>query len=184
MLFPSWSVDQKLTVEVKSVDLAGRKAVLRIKPAKETENAYFMRVAMARQTPEERTLKLDPMRPKADAESKVKWLEHKDGARYALRIANSPNVQKRVLLDFTGPRCIWCARMYKYTFTDREVMQLTEKFVCAKIAFRKGAGDTKKYDVEGTPTYIILALDGSEIARQVGFLRPTEFAAWIKAALR
>ncbi len=184
MLFPSWSVDQKLTVEVKSVDLAGRKAVLRIKPAKETESAYFLRVAMARQTPEERMLKLDPMRPKADAQSKVKWLEHKDGVRYALGIANSPNVKKRVLLDFTGPRCIWCARMYKYTFADREVMQLTEKFVCAKIPFQKGAGDSNQHDVEGTPTYIILALDGSEIARQDGFLRPTEFAAWIKAALR
>jgi thiol:disulfide interchange protein len=74
--------------------------------------------------------------------------------------------------------------MYKHTFTDREVHQLTKRFVCAKIAFTEGQGDTAKYAVEGTPTYVVLKPDGSEIVRHQGFSKPSEFAAWLKSALR
>ena len=184
MLYPAWSRDQKWTVQVTSIDLAGRKAVLRVAEATETEDQYFLKILRARQTPEERKLKLDPARPKADDRAKIKWIPKDKGARYALEIAGSPNVNKRVLLDFTAKDCVWCARMTKYTFRDREVVQLSEKFVCAKIAFKPGATDTARYSVEGTPTYVILAKDGSEISRQVGFARPGQFAAWLKSALR
>ena len=183
MLFPSWSDDQKWTVDVKSVDAAGRTATLRLRPAKETERDYFMRVARQRQSAEERQLKIDPLRPKADQNDKVDWIENKD-VKYALDIANSPKVQKRVLLDFTARTCPWCAKMYKYTFRDREVVQLSKRFVAAKIWFTRGSDAAKKYSVDGTPTYIVLDLNGAEIVRHSGFLRPTEFAAWMKGALR
>ncbi|MHC4547895.1 MAG: thioredoxin family protein [Planctomycetota bacterium] len=183
MLFPAWSDDQKWTVDVKAVDPAGRSATLRIRPARETERDYFLRVARQRQTPEERQLRIDPLRPKADRNDKVEWIENKD-VKYALEIANSPRVQKRVLLDFTSRTCPWCARMYRYTFRDREVVQLSKRLVCAKIAFQREAPSARKYKVEGTPTYLVLDLNGAEIARHQGFLRPTEFAAWLKGALR
>jgi len=184
MLFPAWSKDQKWVVQVKSIDLAGRRATLRIAVATETENQYFLKVYRQRQTPEERKLKIDPMRPKADDREKVKWLRNEKGVRYALEVAGSPNVNKRVLLDFTAKNCVWCARMERYTFRDREVVQLTENFVCAKIPFKPGATDTEKHHVEGTPTYVVLDKDGSEIARQTGFARPAEFARWLKSTLR
>jgi thioredoxin-related protein len=183
MLFPAWSADQKWTVDVKKVDPAGRGATLRIRTARETEHDYFLRVARQRQTPEERQLNLDPLRPKADQTDKVDWIENKD-VKYARDIGNSPNVQKRVLLDFTARTCPWCAKMYKYTFRDREVVQLSKRFVCAKIWFKADSPDAKKYSVEGTPTYLVLDLNGAEIARHQGFLRPTEFAAWLKSATR
>jgi hypothetical protein len=183
MLFPAWSEDQKWTVDVKKVDPAGRTATLRIRTARETERDYFLRVARQRQTPEERQLKLDPLRPKAESTDKVDWIENKD-AKYAREIGNSPNVQKRVLLDFTSRTCPWCAKMYRYTFRDREVVQLSKRFVCARIQFKADSPDAKKYHVEGTPTYLVLDLNGAEIARHQGFLRPTEFAAWLKSATR
>jgi hypothetical protein len=183
MLFPAWSADQKWMVDVKKVDPAGRAATLRIRTARETERDYFLRVARQRQTPEERQLKLDPLRPKADQTDKVDWIENKD-VKYARDIGNSPNVQKRVLLDFTSRACPWCAKMYQYTFRDREVVQLSKRFVCAKIWFKEDGPDAKKYGVEGTPTYIVLDLNGAEIARHQGFLRPTDFAAWLKSATR
>ncbi|MHC4971140.1 MAG: thioredoxin family protein [Planctomycetota bacterium] len=183
MLFPAWSADQKWTVDVKRVDPAGRGATLRIRTARETERDYFLRVARQRQTAEERQLNLDPLRPKADQTDKVDWIDNKD-VQYARDIGNSPNVQKRVLLDFTSRTCPWCAKMYQYTFRDREVVQLSKRFVCAKIGFKADSDDAKKYGVEGTPTYIVLDLNGAEIARHQGFLRPTEFAAWLKSATR
>ncbi|MHC4135059.1 MAG: thioredoxin family protein [Planctomycetota bacterium] len=183
MLFPAWSEDQKWTVDVKKVDPAGRSATFRIRTARETERDFFVRVARQRQTAEERQLKLDPLRPKADQTDKVDWIENKD-VKYARDIGNSPNVQRRVLLDFTSRTCPWCAKMYQYTFRDREVVQLSKRFVCAKIWFKPDSPDTKKYNVEGTPTYVVLDLNGAEIARHQGFLRPTEFAAWLKSATR
>jgi RNA polymerase subunit RPABC4/transcription elongation factor Spt4 len=74
--------------------------------------------------------------------------------------------------------------MNRYTFRDREVVELCKQFVCAKIQFKPGAADTQRYKIEGTPTYVILDTDGSEIARQSGFSRPTDFAAWLRSALR
>ncbi len=183
MLFPAWSKDQKWMVEVKSIDPAGRTAALRISPAKETEMDFFLRVARQRQTDEEKEMNLDPLRPKASDGEAIDWLVGKD-VDWALSIANSPKVQKPVLLEFMSPACPWCARMERFTFRDREVVALARRFVCARIPFAKGTDDAKKYRVEGTPTYVILGRDGSEIARQSGFLRPTEFAPWLKGALR
>lgn len=183
MLFPAWTKDQKWTVEVKSVDPAGRTVALRVSPAKETEMDYILRVARQRQTEEEKELNLDPLRPKASDGDTIDWITGKD-ADYALSIANSPNVQKPVLLEFLSPACPWCARMEQFTFRDREVVALARRFVCARVPFSKESDDGRKYRAEGTPTYVILGKDGSEIARQSGFLRPTEFAPWLKGALR
>ncbi|MFI5403264.1 MAG: thioredoxin family protein [Planctomycetota bacterium] len=183
MLFPAWTKDQKWTIEVKSIDPAGRTASLRISPAKESETEFILRVARQRQTEEEKELNLDPLRPKAGDGDKIDWITGKDAA-YALAIANAPKVQKPVLLEFVSPVCPWCARMERYTFRDREVVALARRFVCARIPFSKESDDGKKYRTEGTPTYVILDLKGAEVARQSGFLRPTEFAPWLKGALR
>ena len=183
MLFPSWSKDQKWMVEVKSIDPAGRTAALRILPAKETEMDFFVRVARQRQTEEEKQLNLDPLRPKAADGDAIDWLDDKDkDAKYALDIA--AKVQKPVLLEFRTNVCPWCAKMGQYTFRDREVVALAKRFVCARLPFAKDTDDAKKYRVEGTPTYVILGIDGREIARHSGFMRPTEFAPWLKSALR
>jgi len=183
MRFRTWTRDQKHTLEVTTLDVAGRRATLRVEPARETEHEYFARVARESQSPEERQLGLDPLRPKAEPGREIDWLVGKEAA-YALEVAASPQVNKRVLLDFTAPDCEWCARMERYTWRDREVVQLAEQFVCARIAFTAGAGDAKKYRVEGTPTLIVLDTNGTEIARQVGFARPEAFAAWLRSALR
>lgn len=183
MLFPSWSADQKWTLEVKAIDPAGRRVSLAVKEAVETERDYFLRVARQRQTDEERRLNLDPLRPKADPNDKVDWLEGRDVA-YARDIAAAPKVNKPLLLAFEQPNCAFCALMEKYTFRDREVVGLSRRFVCAKIRFAPGSADTDRYKVAGTPTYVILDVKGAEIARHAGFLRPTELAAWLKSALR
>jgi hypothetical protein len=183
MLFPSWSKDQKWAVDVKSVDPAGRSLVAEVRPAKESEHDYFTRIAAARQSPEERRLKLDPLRPKAKDGQAIDWITGKDAA-YALDIARRANVRKPVLLEFSAPGCEWCARMEQFTYRDREVVQLAGRFVCAKIAFAPGTADAMKHSVSATPTLIVLDVEGTEIARQNGFARPTELAAWLKSALR
>ncbi len=183
MVFPSWSQDQKTTVEVKAIDPAGRSVTLLVRGARESEGEFFTKVARARQTPEEQQLKLDPLRPKAGDGQEIDWLAGRT-IQYALDIAASPTVNKRLVLDFAAPDCVWCDRMNRFTYRDREVVQLARRFVFAKIAFQRGSAEAAKYGVDGTPTLILLENDGTEVARLAGFQRPGEMAAWLKSALR
>jgi len=184
MLFPAWNGDDKLTIDVKSVDPTGREAVLLVKPAKETERAFFMRIAKQRQSPEERALDIDPLRPKITDTQKIDWIKGREAA-YAIGIANSPNVQKPVLLFFGANTNRMSVFMDKYTFRDREVAALAKRFVCARIDTLQFKGDMKKYNVEAVPIVVVLTQKGAEITRdRAGFRKPREFAAFLKSALR
>ena len=181
MLRPSWSTDQKWTVEVKSVVPDGTAITFSVQKAVESEDDFFLRLYRARQSPQERKLKIDPRRPKARQNQKIDWLVGKN-AQYAIDIG--AKVKKRILLDFTSRTCPHCANMNAFTYRDREVVQLCKRLVCAKINFLPSLGDTLKYGAEGTPTFVILDTNGTEVDRTMGFTRPTDFAAWLKKALR
>ena len=184
MLFPSWSADQKWTIDVKSVDAAGRQMVLIGKPAKETEHDFFLRIAKQRQPPEEKALDIDPLRPKATDNQQVDWIEGR-GAAYALQIAASPTVKKPVLLFFASNANPLSVQMDKYAFRDREVVALAKRFVCARIDATKMKGDMDKYRVDRIPILVFLTQDGVEISRTgAGFIKPRNLAADMKAALR
>ena len=184
MLFPSWTEDQKWTLDVKSIDPGGRELVLTQKGARETEHDFFLRIYKKRQPPEERALDIDPMRPKAGQNQKVDWIEGR-GAKYAIEIAGSPNVKKPVMLFFASNTNGMSVQMDKYAFRDREVVALCKRFVCAKIDAAKMKGDMNKYGVDRVPIIVFLTQTGTVIAKtRAGFLKPRNLAADMKAALR
>ncbi|MFQ5843515.1 MAG: hypothetical protein ACE5JG_00840, partial [Planctomycetota bacterium] len=119
LVYPSWSREQDRTLEATSIDRAGRSLEVRIAEARETEREYFVRITGRTQSAEERSLKLDPLRPKAAPGQKIDWLRNETIAR-ALEIGQK--VKKRVLVDFFGQECPWCRRMDRYTYRDREVV--------------------------------------------------------------
>ncbi len=178
--YPCWFAAGAKTAEIVSVDRAGRSVTLRLAAAKESEQEYFVRMLSRRQTPEERELEIDPLRPKAAAGQSVNWLVGKE-LKYGIEIA--AKVGKPALVEFTAPDCVWCARMAQHTFADREVVELARRFVCIKIAYVAGSIEATKYGVQGTPTYLALDATGKELARQSGFANPTRFAPWLKGAL-
>jgi len=179
--FPCWIADQKRTVEVATIDRAGRSATLRAAEAKETEREYFLRVRAKSLTPEERELQIDPFRPRVRPDQNLTWIEGKE-IQYSLDVGDK--VKKRILIEFTAPDCVWCDRMQRLTFRDREVYDLCRQLVCGRIAYTAGAGDSARYGVQGTPTYLVLDASGKELARQTGFANPTVFAEFLKKALR
>ena len=181
LLYPSWAHEQTWTVEADSIDPAGRTLKLRVTRAKETEREYFVRIARRQQGAEEQGLDIDPLRPKIKRGQEIQWLR-KETLQRALEIGRK--VKKRVLIDFWGKDCAWCKRMDRYTFTDLEVAQLGKRFVCIKIEHKDGTPTSHKYGITGTPTYVILENDGSELARHGGFLKPASFAALLKRTLK
>ena len=181
LLYPSWSHEQTWMVEAGSIDPAGRELKLKIYKAKETEREYFVRIARRQQGAEEQQLDIDPLRPKIKRGQEIQWLRKETLAR-ALEIGRT--VKKRVLVDFWAKDCVWCKRMDRYTLTDLEVAQLGKRFVCIKLEHKDGAATSHKYGIKGTPTYVILENDGSELARHEGFLKPSSFAALLKRTLK
>jgi len=184
MLFPTWSKDQKWTIDVKSVDAGGRELVMLQKPATESEHDFFLRIAKQRQSPEEKALDIDPLRPKAGKNQEIDWIEGHDAA-YAVQIASSPNVQKPVLLFFASNNNRLSVNMDTYTFRDREVVTLAKRFVCAKLDAANLQADMKQFNVGGVPTVVFVTQKGVEIRRVgPGFVKPRNFAAQMKDALR
>ena len=184
MLFPSWTVDQKWTLDVKSIDPGGRELVLLQKAARETEHDFFLRIYKQRQPPEEKALGIDPMRPKAGKNQIVDWIEGR-GVKYAVEIAGSPNVKKPVLVFFAANTNRMSVQMDQYAFRDREVVTLAKRFVCAKIDAAKMKGDMQRLGVDRVPMIVFLTQNGTEISRtRAGFIKPRNLAADMKAALR
>lgn len=84
-------------------------------------------------------------------------------------------------LVFVGARgCIPCARMRANTLNNPKVMeQIAANYTFIDASGRDGAG---RYNVSRFPTYILLAPDGTEIKRGVGYRSPEEFLAWLNQA--
>lgn len=181
MTHPCWTPDGGFTLRVRSVDARGALLEVDVVKAAEAEKEYWLRVLRARQSEEERKLDIDPMRPKADPNARIDWLVERPLDR-GLEIAE--RVSKRLVVEFFGAECEWCAKMARYTLRDREVVSLLDRFVAQRILYDPGAEDCRRLSVGGTPTYVLLEADGKEISRRVGFQKPQDFAAWLKSGLQ
>ncbi len=122
----------------------------------------------------------DMSRPAPDNSraGKALWRTDFDGA---LSQAKSDN--KLVLLDFTGSDwCPWCIKFdHDVLATDRFNSYAQAKLELVKVDFphssplpedQQRANDAlaQRFGVDGYPTYVLLAADGRELGRQVGYL--------------
>ena len=88
-----------------------------------------------------------------------------------------------VLLDFTGSDwCGWCIKLKKDTFSKPEFQKLAEeKLVLVELDFPRSKTQSaelkkqnqelaEKFGIEGFPTLVLLSSQGTEVARNVGYL--------------
>lgn len=86
--------------------------------------------------------------------------------------------KKLVILDFTGSDwCIWCKRLDKEVFSQKEFADYAAKnLVAVKLDFPRTVQQTaelkkankalqEKYNIEGYPTVVVLNGDGKEVGR-------------------
>ena len=70
--------------------------------------------------------------------------------------------------------------MTQMVFTAKDVVDASEDVVCVMVDGDERADLVKRYEVKAYPTGVMIAADGSESARFVGYQRVTEMAAFLK----
>jgi|GEM_PF-5592502 len=93
---------------------------------------------------------------------------------------------KPILVDFTADWCPPCQYMKYQIFTLDRVMQArADRFISlrADITSRSSPGMpmAMQYEIQATPTLLILDAQGRELARQVGALDESSLLKWFES---
>ncbi len=96
----------------------------------------------------------------------------------ALSIAKKEN--KMILVFVTSPTCIWCERMKKDVFSDRNVIEkIKTKYVPAIVDVTKDREVEQIANLFGgdfaTPAFVIYSPDGKPLDGWVGYMDKDEF---------
>ncbi|OQC47814.1 MAG: Thiol:disulfide interchange protein DsbD precursor [Candidatus Marinimicrobia bacterium ADurb.Bin030] len=110
---------------------------------------------------------------------------------YSLPAFESALEAKRpILLDFHADWCIPCKELNKYTFSDPEVIRLSQNFALFQIDLTGKVTPEiqtllEKYDIKGVPTIIFINRNGREVEnlRLLGFEKPDSFIHRMQRAL-
>jgi len=105
--------------------------------------------------------------------SEIAWSE--DSFETILKKAKAEN--KHVLIDFYTTWCGPCKKMDKETYTAAGVQEFLGDMIAVKLDCEKGEGIevSKEFGVHFYPSTALLAPDGKEIDRVVGFVDAEEF---------
>jgi thioredoxin-related protein len=108
----------------------------------------------------------------------INWKSDFDAA-----MAEAKSSGKPLMVDFYTEWCTWCKKLEADTYTDNDVAELSNQFVCAKIDADKNRALVVKYMVRGYPTILFLNPDGQTSKIVSGYLPPQQFAGAMKFAL-
>jgi thioredoxin:protein disulfide reductase len=91
-----------------------------------------------------------------------------------------------VMIDFYADWCAQCKELDEYTYTDKEIVNLSKSLNNIKIDLTKeNKSISDKYGVKGLPVVLFINSNGEEIRelRVTGFLKPQDFSKKINKLL-
>lgn len=109
----------------------------------------------------------------------INWIEYSESELL------KSSEKKGVIIDFYADWCIPCKELDALTFSDEEVIKLSEDFVNLKADMTKSVSPEvealrEKYNIIGVPTVLILNKNLDEIHRITGFVNATEFSKLLR----
>ena len=90
---------------------------------------------------------------------------------------------KPVMTDFYAGWCGWCKKLDAEVYTNKDVIALSQKFVCVKVDSDKNQEDAQKYGVRGLPTIVFMNSEGKASNTVVGYRDSVEFLKEMNKAL-
>lgn len=98
------------------------------------------------------------------AADSIEWIKSFDKAKEAAKQSNKP-----ILIDFTADWCKPCKEMEKSFWTKPQVIELSQKFVCAKINFDKETRLAYDFGFQSIPVVILADSWGNMLKFQRGY---------------
>ena len=96
----------------------------------------------------------------------ITWYSYDEG----MAISEAQN--KPMMIDVYTGWCRWCKELDRVIYTDTDVVNLADKFVCIKINADKRNDLAARYNPTGAvPTIVFLRSDGTETHRLGGYPR-------------
>ena len=108
-----------------------------------------------------------PSQPSADTQGTgITWYSYDEG----MKIAQEQN--KPMMIDVYTGWCKWCKELDRVIYSDTDVINLADEFVCIKINADKRRDLAAKYNpTGGVPAIVFLRSDGTEAHRIGGYPR-------------
>ena len=123
--------------------------------------------------------------PKAEAET-VQWRQYSEEFLTEAHQAGKP-----VIIDFTADWCLPCKELDKHTFSDPEVIRLSQGFIRLKADLTRSEDSSVKnlkamFNIVGVPTIVFIDPEGEEIKglRATGFIGGKEFSERMKEVVQ
>lgn len=108
-------------------------------------------------------------------QASVNWLHSLEQAQ---KMALATN--KLILVDFFATWCGPCKKMDQESWSDPEVGKLASYFVPLKIDVDLKRTISRKYNIRGMPTLLILDGNGKIVFRQIGYMEKDEVMELLK----
>ncbi len=107
--------------------------------------------------------------------AQVKWSKKKINRAYR----QAKHSQKLVLVDFYTDWCIWCKRLDKNVWSQKDVGTLVaDHFIALKLDAEKGGKrEADRVGISGFPTIVVLNFHGEEVGRIVGYRQSADMIA-------
>lgn len=83
-------------------------------------------------------------------------------------------------IKFETSWCGPCKMMAQLVFTAKDVVEASEGVVCVMVDGDERKDLVERYEVKGYPTGLMIAADGSEVARFLGYQKVKEMTAFLK----
>jgi len=86
---------------------------------------------------------------------------------------------KRVMLFITKPSCLWCKKMKRLTFTDRQVIkEVNENYISIELS-KNSSEIPSNLLVKRVPTTQFISKDGILIKKVTGYWNAEDFLSWL-----
>lgn len=104
------------------------------------------------------------------SDNQIKWMYSLPEGLKAARKSS-----KLLMVDFYADWCGWCKKLDRETYTDREVIKLSNDFICVKVNTDKNPEASQQYRVSGLPTIVFLNSNGEIIENVVGYRESSDY---------